>query len=435
MRPYQHLLGAICITGLVVVPTRTVAAPRPSATRTPILGLTSIGGGTLSLATTYEGRQRDYAPARVVRIAAHAGTRVVVTAKTSVGIRFLGWSGVPCNHRQATCTFTLHTSTSGTARFRSYVIPTPLITTRSTTRASLDGTPFTIAPEQLLPPPTPEGFFGPSAGPFPTRCTPPESLAPPAPRNGSCARVVLINGKAFNHPVAQALDGLGAISAYRSDDDPSARALAEIEGDQLIDTHTVSAGTGGAWWYPYDFTFALNGGAIARAPWYSGMAEGLALDLFTQLYQATGNAKWQSAARHTFASFVFPRSPGRSATPHPWITDIIGGSLWIQEYPTPNPTNDTINGFGYALVGIIDYAQTFDSQQAKLLAEAGLDTWVRAAALARNPGGVMSYSLSVRADRSVHYHLVVTSQLQYFAAITGDPRFSALATLLYNDYH
>lgn len=306
-------------------------------------------------------------------------------------------------------------------------VATPLARTTPTMwQGALAGLTFKIFPYALGKWPNARGPYATSPGSF-------DGL-----RDANGVRVVLVNGRIYQHPVAQAEDGLGALAAGNL-------ALTEKEATRLIKTHTANIATGGplgARWYPYPFDFPEYGEVsdTARAPWYSGMAQGQALDLFTRLYAATGRTKWRHAAENTFASFLFPLHPGESPLKRPWVWRVdASGYLWIEEYPTPRADNNTINGFGFALFGLIDYARIIGhpegDERATVLAQAGLVTYLHATARARHPGGISSYSLSHLWDRLSHYHIIVTQQLWLFAAVTGYATFAVRARAFYSDYH
>jgi len=296
---------------------------------------------------------------------------------------------------------------------------------------------FVLTPYVFGPWPNPIGFFQPTLGPVRLRYSMPSSLSGSSPRDATGVRVVLHQGRVYNMPVAQAQDGLGLLARYRTDRGSAALTLALREGARLIATHRTSRSTGSAWWFPYLFPFQEYGDRklIDRPPWYSGMAQGEAVDLFTQLYVITKAPKWRLAAQHAFASFLYPLRAGQSTTARPWVDRVIGRNLWIEEFPLPNPNDDTINGFGFALIGLTDYARAFHDSQAQLIADGGLATWLRAIPKVRFPGGVMGYSLSHRNDRSKAYHHAVVYQLEFLGAVTSDPRFGALAGVLYDDFH
>lgn len=165
------------------------------------------------------------------------------------------------------------------------------------------------------------------------------------------------------------------------------------------------------------------------------MSQGEAVDLFSQLYVITKSAMWKQAAQHAFASFRYPLRAGQSAVSRPWVDRVVGRSLWIEEYPLPNPNDDTINGFGFALLGLTDYVRTVHDSGAQLIADGGLATWLHAIPKVRHPGSVMGYSLSHPTDRSTGYHRIVTAQLDFLGGVTGNPEFAALASVLYDDFH
>ena len=257
-------------------------------------------------------------------------------------------------------------------------------------------------------------------------------------RDSSGVRVVILNGKVYQHPVVQGQDGLFALVRYVANKNTAELTLAKKEAQRLIANHTTNAATGDAWWFPYPFNFAEYGAVndTAVAPWYSGMAQGEALDLFTRLYTLTGDNQWEAAATHAFASFLYPLKAGESTTARPWVVQMdSNGYLWVEEYPTPNANDDTINGFGFALFGLIDYARLTGNAQAVRLADAGLTTFLYGANLVRHPGGPSSYSVSHPRKRYTGYHVVVTHELAAFGVVTGDAQFTTLADAFYQDYH
>jgi uncharacterized protein YyaL (SSP411 family) len=129
----------------------------------------------------------------------------------------------------------------------------------------------------------------------------------PVPRDAYGVRMYSIDGKLFDHPVAQASDGLDALNSYRLSEDRRYLDRALADADRLVNRKVVSDG---AWYYPYPFDFALHGNLddMMVAPWFSGMAQGEALSLFVRLHQTTGAAEWRTAADATFASFSTPQS-------------------------------------------------------------------------------------------------------------------------------
>jgi hypothetical protein len=258
------------------------------------------------------------------------------------------------------------------------------------------------------------------------------------PYDAAGVRVVILNGIPYQHPVAQAQNALSSLVLYSSSHDAADLIRAIKDADRLIADHVTNAATGDAWWYPYTFDSVEyeNPEVSAIAPWYSGMAQGEALDLFAQLYHVTGDPTWQVAAAHTFAAFLYPLKPGEAVLARPWVvqTDTTD-HLWIEEYPTPNPNDDVINGFGFALYGLIDYFQIMHDSRAFGLIEAGLTTYLYGVGLVRHPGGISGYCVSHPADTIANYHIIVTEQLANFAKLTGNAKFATMERLYYQDYH
>lgn len=93
-------------------------------------------------------------------------------------------------------------------------------------------------------------------------------------------------GKVYDHPVRQAQDGLAALESYRISKDPRYLTQAQLDAQRLLD-RKVQRDSG--FFFPYPFDFALHGKVAntIRAPWYSGMAQGQALSLFTRLASVT----------------------------------------------------------------------------------------------------------------------------------------------------
>ena len=95
-------------------------------------------------------------------------------------------------------------------------------------------------------------------------------------------RMVRIGTTLFDHPVAQAPYGLANVASYDLTGDHRFSTRAIAQATRLVDTKIVSRD---AWYFPYPFDFALHGRATEtiRAPWYSAMAQGMALSLFVGL--------------------------------------------------------------------------------------------------------------------------------------------------------
>ena len=167
-----------------------------------------------------------------------------------------------------------------------------------------------------------------------------------------------------------------------------------------------------------------------HAPWYSAMAQGMALSLATRLYRDTGQAAYLAAADLLFGSF---RHLGRG--PGPWVTYVdAAGYLWLEEYPEADARPDhTANGFNYALFGIYDYWSATQDLMALQILRGGLTTMRHYIDQYRIPGSYSKYCLS-HGKPQAKYHRIVTGQLVYLARMSGDAYFLTMSQLFAEDY-
>ncbi|MET7615464.1 D-glucuronyl C5-epimerase family protein [Streptomyces sp. NPDC005408] len=183
----------------------------------------------------------------------------------------------------------------------------------------------------------------------------------------------------YDQPVTQAQFGLGCVASYRTETDPTRKALfltrAKAQAGRLIDKRVEARG---AWYFPYpfDFTHGTHSGISYKAPWYSGMAQGEAISLFLQLSQLAGitaqeRALYRTAADGAFASLLLAND-GK-----PWVVNQdAGGYVWIQVYPidAPGTSDYTYNGMVFAMFGLWDYFVATGNPLAEQLYDGGLTT-------------------------------------------------------------
>ena len=275
------------------------------------------------------------------------------------------------------------------------------------------------------------------ADPYPVRDVPvdqlpfatmgPVSLEDAGVHDDGGVRMALVRGQLVNHPVAQAEYALHLLDSYRLTKDPAFLVRAGLQAQRLLDTSVES---GGARFFPYPFDFALHGDVanLLHAPWYSGMAQGLALATFVRMYEASGEPAWRTAADEAFASFLVPRAEGS-----PWVTLVTpDGLLWFEEYASDTP-DYTFNGHIFATFGIFDYYSLTRSADALKLLQGALTSVVAVFPTIRNPGWVSRYCLT-HAILSVGYHLVDTGQLLELYTMTGVDEFAQFADDLVADY-
>ncbi len=275
------------------------------------------------------------------------------------------------------------------------------------------------------------------AGLLPYQASTATSLVDTRPHDSNGVRKVVINGHTYDHPVGQAALALSLIDGYRVTKNSRYLTRAIANADRLLATKDVdtSVVSDGAWFYPYPFDFSLHRypAFTLRAPWYSGMAQGQALSVFSRLYELTKAARWKDAADHTFASFLIAkRSTG------PWVVNRDqDGHLWLEEYAssTGSPKPDrTFNGHNFATAGLYDYYQLSKDKRAGGLLDAAMTSVLARLPLIRQPGWKSHYCLAHPEVTSAGYHAIHIGQLLWFHQFTGDARFARWADLLEADY-
>jgi hypothetical protein len=262
----------------------------------------------------------------------------------------------------------------------------------------------------------------------PYRVLPPENEN--FTRDAQGVPVLVVYGRTYDHPVVQAQDGLNALDRYRAGGGTAALATALADAQRLVATHINWAG---AWWLPYrmDFVMYHNPALTQRAPWFSAMAQGEALNLFTQLWLVTVDEDWRTAADATFASFLHPAPAGAAQVP--WVVNVdAAGYLWPQEFAGPH-ADDTINGANFATFGLVRYALATGDPRARLLADGAMTTMLHYIPAVERPGQVSGYSVW-HLVQLITYHVIVTHQLELLFIITGDKRFAAWAARFAEDY-
>lgn len=236
------------------------------------------------------------------------------------------------------------------------------------------------------------------------------------------------DGELHDHPVAQAQYVVNSLANYRLSGDARdlQAAIANAERLVLRAVHRESA-----IFFPYPFDFELHGRGTMRAPWFSGMAQGIALSGFVRLWEATADRRWLDAADQTFESFLVGRQPGR-----PWVTVVDGGLLWFEEYPWI-PFDHTVNGHIFATYGLWDYWRVTGRADAAMLLGGALTTALESADAVRVPGEVSRYCVSPFCQFShsanPRYHRVHIGQYRTLARLAGEPLFARLAELLVQD--
>jgi hypothetical protein len=254
--------------------------------------------------------------------------------------------------------------------------------------------------------------------------------APPAVHDADGLPMKIVGSRRTYGPAGLAQYGLRYEDAYRRTGDPDYYRIARKVHDKLM---SLGVRSGDAVFIPYRFDFAMHRipSEVMKAPWYSAMAQGLALSLAVRLERDRHDPTLVRDADALFRSFLYHYRGAR-----PWVVYIDGDRyLWLEEYPErTNPSDHTANGFNFALFGLYDYYQQTHSPKALEVLRGALTTMRHFAGRYRIPGSFSRYCLR-HGKPQPKYHVIVTWQLEFLARISGDPWFHSMAALFRKDYH
>jgi hypothetical protein len=248
---------------------------------------------------------------------------------------------------------------------------------------------------------------------------------------------VKIRGEKVYHPVNSAWFISQMISSYRGSKDPEYLRRAEATTRYLI-LHSVRDESG-ATWFPYTFKHAPGKGKLDMGrPWYSGMAQGMMLSTFVNLYETTGDIYWKNHADRVFLSFKVEKQNGQ-----PWFREVEKNGdknyAWFEEYVGKDvPSSHVVNGHIYAVYGAYDYYRLTKSEDALLMFNEGAATIRDHFEDYRRPGGPSWYAVAPFAKDvwkyPASYHKGVANQLTMLGRMSGDETFTQQAELLRSDH-
>jgi hypothetical protein len=234
------------------------------------------------------------------------------------------------------------------------------------------------------------------------------------------------------HPYSIAYIGLWLLDNYHTTQDEKYIRAIKPYIDELLNTATIA---GDALFLPYQFDFWLHSRHKDTehmiSPWYSGMAQGVGLTLFSRLYGVTGNPKYLGVSQQLLNS-LYIRTGGV-----PWVTlRDDAGYFWIEEYPLAKGQSDrTLNGFLFAIYGLYNYLWNTGNEDAYPFIVDAIETVKHYLPEYRNPGGISHYCLKHKDIMDAPYHMVCTDQLSRLHKYSGDDVLGKYAALFKADYY
>jgi len=257
--------------------------------------------------------------------------------------------------------------------------------------------------------------------------TNPVSIEPDFLHDSQGIIITSLNGRYYYHPWAITNKALEYISSYHLTSDSRYLPLIYRYAQKISELgHRAE----GSIWLPYQMDVLLNWNSnmILLPPWYSGLAEGMALSFMSRAYEITGDSYFKAKADSFFVAFTQIDS-----SKNIWVTMVdSGGYFWIEEYPF-RPPNHVLNGFITTICCIYDYYLINHDKVSGKVIRGGITTIANYCHLYRNPGGVSYYDLLFK-PQYPNYHGLHINQFRQLTKITGDSSFSAFADSLYSDY-
>ena len=113
----------------------------------------------------------------------------------------------------------------------------------------------------------------------------------------------------------------------------------------------------GGWGWYFDHSF--HGGVLGdmTSGWYGAMTQGLGMSFLARMYSATSNESYRESAIKAMELFSVNVEQGG-------VLRTYNGLPWYEEYPTPDAGSFVLNGYIYALIGLYDLYEVFNSSEA-----------------------------------------------------------------------
>ena len=217
------------------------------------------------------------------------------------------------------------------------------------------------------------------------------------------------------NPVTTALQANEFYDKYKENNDESSKMYFLNNADWLVD-NAINKG-----YYSllqYNFPLPIYN---FKAPWFSAMANGLALQVLIKAHEITLDSKYLTAAKSLLNAFFIEVKDGGITYKD------SSDEWWYEEYATNDKDSmisRVLNGMIFTVLGIYDYFQYTNDPDAKLLFDKGVNS-IKKEISKYNDNGYSYYDLLGNpADKYHQIHVDLTKQLY---DLTGEP--------IFNKYH
>ena len=171
------------------------------------------------------------------------------------------------------------------------------------------------------------------------------------------------------------------------------------------------------WAYPFPWL-------DLRPPWLSAMAQGEGISVLVRAWVLTHQQRYLTQAQRALEPLIQPIEAGGVRS------SLDDGRPFLEEYPTQTPDH-VLNGFLYALIGLLDLARVVPSAVAPVGLDALLDSLEQHLA-AWDAGFWSLYDLGYRRTgrpnlATVSYHNLHVTQLTFVGRVTQRRRLVQMA--------
>ncbi|MCC7502452.1 MAG: hypothetical protein IT229_07970 [Flavobacteriales bacterium] len=151
------------------------------------------------------------------------------------------------------------------------------------------------------------------------------------------------------HPLSVATGGILAYEHFMDTGDSAYFRTMRDQVRYFSDTARVdTAFSGNGLGIPYDWAFGQ-----LKAPWYSGMTQGVVLSLLIRYEHLTGDPAMEPLIRKIAFFMLRPERAGGC------LSTTKEGHTWIEEYPRSTEHRHVLNGFINALIGLHEYSARY----------------------------------------------------------------------------
>jgi len=206
-----------------------------------------------------------------------------------------------------------------------------------------------------------------------------------------------------------------AIEQYQKGNRKRVVNIADELLNNALEVEHAKAGKYYLWEYYFDLEFAEH---TYPAPWVSGMAQGLILDVFGRAFEITGDKKYLDAGRKVLVSFKVPWDEGG-------VLDSDEHGNWYLEIASTDKLR-ILNGFIFTLVSIHNYYEQTKDPEALALFGAGVSE-LKAHLHEYDMGYWSKYSLLKDSRASYQYHKAHIDMLDKLYRITKDPEIKSFS--------